>query len=436
MKNVRALAAQAIAPLLRQQGALSSTLPSALAECLDKDRALLQQLCYGVARNHPRLVALICAMIDRPLRRIEFEVQALMMVGLYQLLETRVATHAAISETVNAAEQLGHKRSAGMINAILRRFDREHTELFQQLDKDAALPWTHNHPQWFIEKLQHNWPEYWTQILHENNQQAPMFLRVNTQRVSRETYLQQLAEENISAQPCQYSDDGILLEKAVDVFQLPNFAEGFASVQDEAAQLSCQLINPQPGERILDAAAAPGGKLCHLLERCSEISAVAVEVDAQRAERINENLARLNLSADIIIADASIDAWWDGEAFDKILLDAPCSATGVIRRNPDIKMLRKGEEIHTLAALQMKILENTWQMLKPGGRLVYATCSIFSQENERLIERFVKQTDNATHHPIEAAWGEARAFGRQLFPQANGHDGFYYAVLEKQITAE
>lgn len=436
MKNVRALAVQAIAPLLRQQGALSATLPAALADCPDKDRALLQQLCYGVARHHPKLVALVCALIDRPLRRIEFDVQALMMVGLYQLLETRVPTHAAISETVDAAAQLGHKRSAGMINAILRRFDREHTEILNQLDEAASLPWVHNHPQWFIEKLQHNWPQRWTDILHQNNQQAPMCLRVNSQRVSRETYLQQLEQAGINARMGAYSDDAILLEQAVDVMLLPHFTEGDASIQDEAAQLSAALIDPQPGEHILDAAAAPGGKLCHLLERCAEITAVAVEVDAQRAERIKENLTRLHLSAELIIADASERAWWDGKPFDKILLDAPCSATGVIRRNPDIKMLRKGEDIHKLAALQMKILENAWQMLKPGGRLVYATCSIFSQENERLIERFVKHTDNAVHQPIDATWGEARPFGRQLFPQPNGHDGFYYAVLEKQLTAE
>ncbi|SIS40529.1 16S rRNA (cytosine(967)-C(5))-methyltransferase RsmB [Neptunomonas antarctica] len=429
MINVRGLAALAIAPLLNDKGSLTQTLGDSLKRCDDKDRSLLKQLCYGTARNQPKLQLISEALLERPIRKSDVHIHALLLVGLYQLLEMRIPAHAAISETVEAAHQLDAQRTTGLLNAVLRRFSREKDQIIESLYDNTIF--LYNHPIWFIEKLKHNWPEYWQEILIQNNQQAPMTLRVNQRSVSRETYLQSLEEAGIAAEQCAHSKQAIMLSAAVDVTELPGFSEGDISVQDEAAQLSAALIDPQNGERILDACAAPGGKLCHLLESNPNISVDALEISSTRAERITDNLTRLNLEANILIADASTDTWWDNNPYDKILVDAPCSATGVIRRNPDIKILRKAEEIHALSNLQLKILNNLWHMLKRGGTLVYATCSIFPQENERLIERFIKEHSDANHTPIKAKWGVERPFGRQLFPQPNGHDGFYYAILKK-----
>ena len=429
MINVRGLAALAIAPLLEDKGSLKQTLTESLLRCDDKDRGLLRQLCYGTARNYPKLQLIADTLLERPIRKSDTHIRALLLVGLYQLLEMRIPAHAAISETVEATHQLEAARASGLLNAILRRFSREKDQIIESLYDEQVFLF--NHPNWFIEKLKHNWPEFWQEILNQNNVQAPMTIRVNQLHVSRETYLSRLESAGISAIPCVYSTQGITLNSAVDVHELPGFAEGDVSVQDEAAQLSSSLLAAQEGDRILDACAAPGGKLCHLLESSPNISVDALEISPKRADRINENIERLKLNARIIIADATSTEWWDQKEYDKILVDAPCSATGVIRRNPDIKILRKAEEIHQLSNLQLKILNNLWHMLKRGGTLVYATCSIFPQENERLIERFIKENSDAIHKPIDASWGLERPFGKQLFPQPNGHDGFFYATLKK-----
>ncbi len=429
MINVRGLAALAITPLIQGKGSLNYTLQGALGRCEEKDRALVQQLCYGVCRNYPKLEAIAHYLLDKPMRQADKDVYALLLVGLYQLLEMRIPAHASISETVEACHQIDKSRASGLLNAILRRFAREKDDILHSLQDLPEIVF--NHPDWFIQKLRHNWPENWEAILKENNCQAPMTLRVNLSKVSRETYLDFLHTAGIEGRPSPITDCGIVLENPIDVYLLPHFQEGFASVQDEAAQLSGYLLETQPNERVLDACAAPGGKLCHLFEINNEIHLDAIEIEASRAERIQENLERLQVTANLIIADASESDWWDGELYDKILVDAPCSATGVIRRNPDIKLLRKGEDIHDLATIQWNILSNLWPMLKPGGKLLYATCSIFSQENERLIERFLKAHHDAQHQAINTSWGLERKYGRQLFPQQNGHDGFYYALLTK-----
>lgn len=429
MINVRGLAALAIAPLLNDKGSLKQSLYDSLQRCEDKDKPLLQQLCYGTARNYPKLQLIADALLERPIRKSDSHIHALLLVGLYQLLEMRIPAHAAISETVEATHQLDAQRTSGLLNAILRRFNREKDQIIESLYYEPVFLF--NHPNWFIEKLKNNWPMFWEEILTQNNSQAPMTLRVNQQHVSRETYLSLLGNAEISATPCSFSEQGIILDSAIDVYELPGFAQGDISIQDEAAQLSTSLLNAEKGDHILDACAAPGGKLCHLLESNTDITVDALEISSKRAERILGNLERLRLNAKMIIGDATTDEWWDGIEYDKILVDAPCSATGVIRRNPDIKILRKAEEIHELSKLQLRILNNLWHMLKRGGTLVYATCSIFPQENERLIERFIKENDDAIHTQIDAVWGIERPFGRQLFPQPNGHDGFYYATLKK-----
>lgn len=430
--NIRALAANALGPLLRQHGSLSTHLPDALEHCPQQDRALLQQLCYGTMRELFRLQALAARLLQKPFKRQDSDLQALLLIGLWQLRSSRIPAHAALHETVEATEVLNKPWAKKLFNAVLRRYQREQDKLEQALSEDPCFTW--NHPQWFIDKLSHNWPEHWQSILHANDQQAPLTLRTNGRQLSRRQALEQLAEAGIDATPCRFSPVGLSLSQAMDVNAVPGFAAGQFSVQDEAAQLAAELVDAKPGERILDACAAPGGKLCHLLEATPGLQEViAVELEPARAQRIADNLQRLGLELECrtLTADASSQDWWDGIAFDRILVDAPCSGTGVIRRHPDIKWLRKGDEIAALAQVQLNILANLWQMLKPGGRLVYATCSIFSQENERIIERFLRQQNDARHETIDAKWGEARPFGRQLFPLNGGHDGFYYAVLNK-----
>lgn len=430
--NVRALAAQVLAPLLRQHGSLSSHLPDALQHCPEQDRALLQQLCFGTMRELFRLEVIADCLLKKPFQDRDYELQALLLIGLWQLRHSRIPAHAALNETVDATSALNHDWARKLINAVLRRYQREAELLETELAGKPQFLW--NHPQWMISKLEHNWPEHWQTILEANDQQAPMTLRVNKRQLTLESAQTKLQEAGMPSSPGQFSDTALVLEQAVDVRRIPGFDQGWFSVQDEAAQLSAGLLDARAGQRVLDACAAPGGKLCHLLEATPGLQdVVAVELEPARAQRITDNLMRLGLELEcrLLTANATSQDWWDRQPFDRILIDAPCSGTGVIRRHPDIKLLRRGEDINALAQVQLSILSNLWPMLAPGGRLVYATCSVFSQENERIIERFIKQHPDACHLPIHANWGEARPYGRQLFPQPGGHDGFYYAVLTK-----
>jgi len=430
--NVRALAAQVLAPLLRQHGSLSSHLPDALNHCPEQDRALLQQLCFGTMRELFRLEVIAGKLLKKPFEDRDYELQALLLIGLWQLRHSRIPPHAALNETVNATTALNHDWARKLINAVLRRYQREAEQLEAALADNPQFRW--NHPQWMISKLQHNWPDHWQSIMAANDQQAPMTLRVNKRQLTPDSALELLKEAGIPAEPGRFADTALVLEQAVDVHRIPGFEQGWFSVQDEAAQLAASLLDARPGQRVLDACAAPGGKLCHLLETTPGLKeTLAIELEPTRARRITENLMRLGLELEcrLLTADATSREWWDGQDFDRILIDAPCSATGVIRRHPDIKLLRQGEDINALAQVQLSMLGNLWSMLSPGGRLVYATCSVFSQENERIIQRFLQQQSDAIHIPIAAEWGEPRPFGRQLFPVPGGHDGFYYAVLSK-----
>lgn len=429
--NIRQLAAETLAPLLRHQGSLKSTLPQALDACPERDRALLQQICYGTMRDFHRLNVIAIKLLKRPFKARDYDIRALVLVGIYQLRSLRIPEHAALNETVDAAHSLGKPWATSLLNGLLRSYQREAEALEAHLDSTPASQY--NHPDWFISKVQNNWPEHWQQIIDGNNDEsAPLTLRVNRLRISRDQYLAELDVEGIDAVTTPFSPEGITLAKATDVRDLPGYDEGWFSVQDEAAQLSGLLLDLQPGQRVLDACAAPGGKLCHILEQQPDLSSVdAVELEMRRAGRITENLERLGLSAELRIGDARCDDWWDQHPYDRILVDAPCSATGVIRRNPDIKYLRKGEDIQAMADIQINILDNLWRMLKPGGKLLYATCSIFPQENERLIKRFMTQQSDAEHLPLSGEWGVERPYGRQLFPSPGSHDGFFYALLRK-----
>lgn len=426
--NVRALAAQALVPVLNRQASLSSTLPPAQQRCAARDRALLHNLVYGTAREWLYFQTLIKPLCHKPIKNPL--VLALLGLGLYQLLRTRIPAHAAIAETVEAARSLGQASATGLINALLRRFANE-----QEARCLAAKQFNHAHPEWLRLQLRRDWPEAFAQIIAANNQPAPLTLRINPRFVSREAYLALLHEAGVAANACRYADNGIQLENLHEVTELPHYAEGWFSVQDESAQLAAQLLSPAPNSRVLDACAAPGGKTAHLLEIAQPKSLLALDSDPQRLKRVHENLQRLQLLNDkvhIQAADASdVDSWAAGLCFDAILLDAPCTAVGVIRRHPDIKLLRQESDVTQTVSLQAQILRALWPLLAEGGRLLYATCSVFKAENEQQIATFLAETANAHEVLIDATWGEQRPHGRQLFPQIEGGDGFYYALLEK-----
>lgn len=430
--NVRIAAARAVTALLRQEGSLATVLPPLAEQVAPRDRALLQEICFGTARWYPRLAAIIAQLLHKPLRDKDLDVQALIACGLYQLEFMSTPPHAVLNETVAAADQLRKSWAKKMINAVLRNAQRQRDELHAALADNPQF--SSAHPPWLLERIQHDWPEHWPAIVAANNERPPLCLRVNRRYGSRETALQTLSQAGLEGRVASLSDDGIYLSRPVPVAELPGFSDGALSVQDEAAQLTAVLLDPQPGERILDACAAPGGKTCHLLERQPELKQLmALDSDPQRLQRIQENLDRLALDATLVTAEAQrLDDWWDGQPFDRILLDAPCSATGVIRRHPDIKLLRRADDLKPLAALQSELLQQLWQVLKPGGTLLYATCSILRQENDAVIARFLKQHSDAHSLPLDGDWGLATEYGRHLLPNTDSHDGFYYALLQKQ----
>ena len=428
--NIRALAAEVVGDILNHHGSLKACLPEALDRCPANERPLLTQLCYGVMRDYHTLNVIAAQLFNRPIKPRDYDIRALVLIGLYQLRELRIPEHAILNETVEATYQLDKEWARKLVNAVLRRYTRERDSLDACIEKSE--PATYKHPDWMIQKLKGNWPDHWQSILEGNNHQGPLTLRINTALVSRETYLAQLAEAGLEAEATEHSPQGIRLAQSTLIPELPGYNEGWFSVQDEAAQLAGQLLPVPENGRVLDACAAPGGKLTHLLELHPTADVTAIELEPRRMAKVEENLERLGLNAGLIVGDASSSDWWDQRLFDAILVDAPCSAVGVIRRNPDIKYLRKNEDIGQLANTQLAVLNNLWGMLAPGGTLVYATCSVFTQENERLIARFLKQDNiDAEHQSIDAAWGLERDYGRQLFPQTQSHDGFYYAVLKK-----
>lgn len=432
MKNLRAVAAEALAPILRHSGSLASSLPLALEQVAPRDGALLQELCYGTARWQPQLDLIAAQLLQKPFRAKDADIHALVLLGLYQMRNTRIPPHAALNETVAAARALKKTWAAGLLNGVLRRYQRDAESLEA---KAAANPvFQHSHPTWLAEMITQQWPNQAAAIFDANNQKAPLTLRVNTLRTRRDDYLVKLQDADINATSCAYSSVGIQVSSPIDVTQLPGFTDGDVSVQDEAAQLAAGLLQLAQGQRVLDACAAPGGKTAHLLETEPTLAeVVAVDKSEQRLASVAETLDRLQLAATLVAADAAVlDSWWDGNPFDRILLDAPCSASGVIRRHPDIKLLRRADDVAKLAAVQLELLQKLWQTLAPGGLMLYATCSVLQQENELQIADFLASQPDASEIGLDAAWGEARQHGRQLFPTADGHDGFYYALLQKR----
>jgi 16S rRNA (cytosine967-C5)-methyltransferase len=427
LSNLRARAALAVAATMRGSNLDEALAPQA-AGLSAADNGLLKALAYGVVREHRLLESIAALLLQKPLRG-EPEVQALLLCGLQQLRAMRVPPHAAVGETVAAAADLNKPWAKGLLNAVLRRYQRERPALEGTLPATAAI--RQSYPDWLVAQAKADWPDGWRTLLAAGNEPGPLTLRVNRRQGDRETYLAELAAAGLEAQAVNEAPDAVQLAAAVPVEQLPGFAAGRVSVQDAAAQFAADLLEVQPGQRVLDACSAPGGKTAHLLERCDNLEVLALDSDAQRLRRVEENLQRLQLKAQLLAADASKPAaWWDDRPFDRILLDAPCSGTGVIRRHPDIKWLRRDSDIPRMAELQQRLLRALWPLLAPGGVLVYATCSILRAEGEAVLREFLDNHGNAVEEKIEAAWGEACGVGRRIAP-GGSFDGFYYARLRK-----
>ena len=429
--SARSVAARVLAAVISEQRSLTAVLAEHIKQVEERDRGFCQQLCYGVIRWQPRLTLIADKLLKKPLKTKDTDIHALLLIGLYQLSELKTPPHAAISETVNAAKQLGKQWAGGLLNACLRNYQRQQNEIDAAIETDKQAIYAH--PQWLLERYQLDWPEQWQQICEANNQQPPMMLRVNRQQNDRDRYLQLLADEGIEARAMDAGNEAVLLTSPCDVHKLPGFFDGMASVQDGAAQLVAGLLDIQPGQRILDACAAPGGKTGHILEQAPDNQVIALDISDKRLESIAENLSRLNLSASLAAADAAdTGLWWDGEAFDRILIDAPCTGSGVIRRHPDIKLLRRPEDIDQLAATQQQLLDNLWPLLKPGGLMVYTTCSAFKQENEQQIEAFLQRHPDAGEVRPDRPPAQPRPFGFQRLPGDDVMDGFYYACLQRR----
>jgi 16S rRNA (cytosine967-C5)-methyltransferase len=434
VREPRELASRLVFQVLEQGESLSGLLSAEMAALEDpRQRAFARELVLGTLRWCERLEFILGKLLQKPLRKKDRDLHALLLVGLYQVLMLDTADHAAVSETVDLARRSGKHWAAGLVNGVLRNALRQSDSLLAAADAVPSARWSS--PDWWIQQLQRDWPDHWQQILEGSNQRAPMILRVNQQQTSREAFMEQLLEEGIGAQPHPVVDSAVELDMPVPVDSLPGFRGGVVSVQDAAAQLAAGLLMLAPGQRVLDACAAPGGKTGHLLEIESELSLLALDNSPARLERVEENLQRLKLKAETVCADAAATSdWWDGTVFDRILLDAPCSASGVVRRHPDIRQLRRESDLPQLSAQQQQLLNALWPLLAPGGILLYVTCSVFRSENARVVEAFMAEHEDAAELPLDVEWGQEQSVGRQLLPGEQGMDGFYYARLIKGST--
>lgn len=395
-------------------------------------RRFVHALCYGVIRDYYSLQQILQQLIKKPLKQKDHDIAILVMLGIYEIKSMQTPAHAAVSQCVATTAKLKKSWAKGLVNACLRNFIREQDALITAATENISAQY--NHPLWMIERLQQDWPQHWQQILAANQQQAPLTIRVNPQHQSRAAYQKLLETQGIHSSITTHSDSGLVLQQAVGVDALPGFADGHVSVQDGAAQLSATLLDAQAGERVLDICAAPGGKTCHILEAQPKLKEmVAVDIDSARLDRTQQNLDRLRLRAHLIEGDArDPQAWWDGNLFDRILLDAPCTASGVIRRHPDIKLHRGETELQNITQIQAEILHRVWPLLKPGGMLLYATCSLFKIENVQQIQSLREKQQPFSEHLIDAGWGHPQQFGRQILPGEANMDGFFYARLQKR----
>jgi len=417
--NVRTVALEAICSVVLNKRSLSAfNYPDDL-----NDLSLIKSFVFGTIRFYHQLNDIVSGLLKHPIEKENLDIHCLMLLGAYQILHSNVAPHAIIFETVNVVNDLNKPWAKGLVNAILREVDRQKHLLQKQPH--------YSHPSWLVKKIKNNHPDHFEQIFANNNLQAPMGIRVHP-TYQLDDYQASLSAIGIESHQVDIAPQALVLEKAVSVFKLPDFEQGACYVQDCSAQLAAYLLNPKEGELILDACSAPGGKTTHLSELAPKSNIVALDNDGERLKRVQQNIDRFSIkNITILQGNAQTQDWWDGKLFDKILLDAPCSATGVIRRHPDIKLLRKPKDITALVALQKDILANLWPMLKPGGILLYATCSILKSENEEQMSCFLESYENAQELKIDLDWGINTKVGKQQLPSHN-FDGFYYAKLQKR----
>lgn len=426
--DVRKLAVRILTSLVRDGRSLSELLPAAQLELDAREAALLQELAFGVCRHYGRLDAIAGELLKKPPRNKDTDVRMLLWLALYEIAYMSTPDYAVTSSYVGLTQKIKKNWAKGLVNATLRNFLRQQQALCDQ----AAEKNPHSLPDWIQKRVLKDWPEQADETFAAINTRAPLTLRANATLTGRAKLCTKFVEAGLSVDECEFSPQGFRVANAPPVTSLPGFADGEFSVQDQSAQLAAQLVDPKSGERVLDACAAPGGKSCHLLEMEPAIELHCLDNDEQRLQRVTQNLERLKLSAKIICADAGApDSWWDGKPYDAILLDAPCSALGALRRHPDIRLLRRESDIRALARQQSGLLNTLWPLLKPGGRLIYATCSVLKQENEERVQQFLAATTEASEMPIEAEWGIAASCGRQILPGQHQADGFYYAKLSK-----
>jgi 16S rRNA (cytosine967-C5)-methyltransferase len=455
--NPRGLALAWLKLVVLDGQSINQILPNKPKDLSGKDQALAKQLLFGSLRFFHQLELISKHLMDKPIKNKDKDILLIIVMGLYQLKYLSIPDHAALSESVKLTKKQGKQWASGLVNAVLRRYQREKVTIEKSMAESSIF--NYSHPDWIIEQLYQDWPNDAKAILLGNNQQAPMILRANTLRNSRETYLEKLNQEKLLAKPHPLAVDGILLDKAVDVNQLPGFKTGDVTVQDAAAQLVIELLDLKAGQRVLDACAAPGGKTTHILQRQQNLRLSVVDVSEKRMQKVQQTLERMQFSQvaktdlELKMGDLNdTDSWWNGEKFDRILLDAPCSATGVIRRNPDIKVHRRSSDINALVELQASLLITAWKLLKPGGVLVYATCSVFRAENENQIKQFLKENSiygknkaeiigfpkelDAKIYPgkepaEKAEFSERTELGYQIFPGEYDMDGFYFCGIRK-----
>ena len=423
---VRVLAARVLDAVLHRGRSLKAELTATLPQIVDvRDRALLEAICFSALRQRARYDAALRAWLQKPLGPRDGELRALLFAGFAQIAALQLPPHAALSATVEAARALNRPHQAGMVNAVLRRAQREGFPL-----SDPAALW----PAWLRKQIIEDWPEQADAIFAASAQTAPLWLRVNRRLGTREDYLKRLAEAGIEAAPSPFLPDALRVDAPVAVAALPGFAEGAVSVQDGSAQAVADALSLPPGAYLLDACAAPGGKAAHLLERDPSLRLLALDVDQRRLDRVRETLTRIGVDAQTQVADAAEPrTWWDGHLFDAVLLDAPCSATGIVRRQPDVLLHRRPEDVAALVALQARLLDAVWGTLKPGGVLVYATCSLLKAENEAQIAAFLARTHNAQADGLDTNFGHPSGTGRQRLPGEDELDGFFYARIVKQV---
>jgi len=410
---------------------LDSMLASTAASLEDRDRALAAELSFGVCRWYRRLDALLAPLLQRPFRRKDRDLHVLMLVGAYQLLYTRIPAHAALSTTVEASRRLGKGWASGLVNGVLRRLQREYEGLAARVDADEAVRYAQ--PEWLYRAIRSAWPAEAGAIFEALQTRPPMTLRVDVRQIPRSDYAQRLGAAGLGARPHSRVATALVLDAPVAVERLPGFDQGLVSVQDAGAQLAGEYLDLQPGLRVLDACAAPGGKTLDILQRADDLRVTALDVDPVRLERVAENLRRGGRHAELYAADAGLpqSGAWGGSRYDRILVDAPCSATGVMRRHPDIRLLRRAEDVPELVCRQSAILDALWPLLAPGGRLLYVTCSLLPQENAAQVQAFLGRHADARPLELPAGPGSRSGEGVQLLPGVDDTDGFYYAALLK-----